>query len=187
MWLHRGGADGLARACTAWRYFDGFDRGRRDEMRHYAFAVGLVVVLTTCAGEGASAQLIGAGNNVPAEYIEALSVANRFLEDWVTGNIGDASQELSVRLRHELKDRSWFAQYMAGHSKRHHQAFEIIGVESGKADHYRFHVILYELAEGAASGDSNGSLFELVKQGGDWKVDSLPRSSDFPSPPIIEY
>ena len=152
-------------------------------MRRRALSIGIVFVMMTCVRAGAWAQLIGSGNNVPAAYIKALSVADQFLADWVTGNFGDARELLSSRLRKEIdEDPSWFAQYMTGLSNPHHLAFEIIGVQLGKADRYSFHVILYELAMAAPSGDSYGSLFDLVKQGDDWKVDELPKSFDPPTP-----
>jgi hypothetical protein len=156
-------------------------------MRCQVLAIGIVFVMMTGVGEGASAQQIGPGDNVSAAYIKALSVANRFLKDWVTGNVGDAPELLSRRLREEIKeDPSWFAQYMSGLSNPHHLAFEIIGVQTEKADRYSFHVILYELAMAAPSGDSYGSLFDLVRQGDEWKVDELPKGFELPAPRPFE-
>jgi len=151
---------------------------RRDQIWRRLSSIGLIVVLMPCAGRSASAQLIGPSDNVPSAYIRALNVANRFLEDWRTGNVGDATELLSRRLRAEIKDNSWFAEYVTGLSNPHHLAYEIIGVQLEKADRYSFHVILYELAATAPSGNRYGSLFELVKQGDEWKIDVLPRSSD---------
>jgi len=147
-------------------------------MRRHALSIGIVFVLMVSFGRGVFAQQSGPGNGVPASYIKALSVANRFLEGWKTGNFGDAPELLSRRLRREIKDPSWFAQYMTGLSNPHHLAFEIIGVQSEKADRYSFHVVLYELAMDAQAGDRFGSTFDLVKQGDEWKIDVLPKSSD---------
>ena len=153
----------------------------RRALRRRVLSIGVVWVMMAWVGAIAPAQQIGPRDKVPTAYIKALSVANRFLEDWMTGNFHDALELLSRRLRKEIKDPSWFVRYISGSSNRHHLAFEIIGVQLGKADRYSFHVILYDLAMAAPSGDSYGSLYDLVKQGDDWKVDDLPESSELPT------
>lgn len=138
----------------------------------------IVFVLTVSVERGVFAQQSAPDNGVPASYIQALNVANQFLEDWVTGNFSAASALFSMRLRREIKDQSWFRLYMQGLSNPHHMAFEINGGQPEKADRYSFHVVLYELATAAQSGDSYGSKVDLVKQGNEWKIDVLPKSSD---------
>src|ERR1700730_16344412 len=98
----------------------------RRTLRRRVLSIGVVLVVMTGIRASTPAQEIGPRDKVPTAYIKALSVANRFLEDWMTGNFHDALELLSRRLHKEIKDPSWFALYMTGPSNRHHLAFEII-------------------------------------------------------------
>jgi hypothetical protein len=111
-----------------------FDYRESRAMGRHVLSIAIVFVLMVSVESGVFAQQSGPGNGVPASYIQALSVANRFLQDWVNGNFDDASELFSGRLRREIKDQSWFRFYMQGLSNPHHMAFEINGGQPEKAD-----------------------------------------------------
>ena len=114
---------------------------------------------------------------ITADCLKALQVADSFLWAWVNRDEGGL-ELVTDRLKKEINDDSWLRQYMVGLSNPRHQAFEIGGACESSAASYSFAVTLYELAWGEAEGDSDKGTITLVKEGGVWRVDSLPTSSD---------
>lgn len=115
-----------------------------------------------------------------AAYLEALQTANAFLWAWVTRDAEAGFGLISDRLRAQIKDESWLRQFLVGLSNPHHQAFEIGRGRKQTASRYAFPVTLYEFYTGERAGFRYPGTLELVKQGGRWRVDRLPCSSDNP-------
>lgn len=113
-----------------------------------------------------------------APYLEALQTANAFLWAWVTRNADDGLRLVSDRLRTQSKDESWLRQFVVGLSNPHHQAFEIGRGRRKNTSRYAFPVTLYEFYTGEKVGSGYRGMLELVKQGGTWRVDHLPESSE---------
>ena len=114
---------------------------------------------------------------ITADCLKALQAADSFLCAWVDRN--DRGIKLVTdRLKKEINDDSWLRQYMVGLSNPRHQAFEIRGACESSSAPYSFAVTLYELAYGEAEGDSYEGTITLVKEGGVWRVDRLPPSSE---------
>ena len=114
---------------------------------------------------------------ITADCLKALQVADSFLWAWVNRDEGGI-ELMTDRLKKEINDDSWLRQYMAGLSNPRHQAFEIGGACESSAASYSFTVTLYELAWGEAEGDKYEGTITLVKEGGVWRVDRLPPSSE---------
>ena len=145
----------------------------------------LLVLLIGFAGASDSAEQRSKGaalsqkpkQPITADCIKALQAADSFLCAWV--NRDDRGIKLVTdRLKKEINDDSWLRQYMVGLSNPRHQAFEIRGACESSSAPYSFAVTLYELAYGEAEGDSYEGTITLVKEGGVWRVDRLPPSSE---------
>jgi len=114
---------------------------------------------------------------IRADCLKALQAADSFLCAWV--NRDDRGIKLVTdRLKKEINDDSWLRQYMIGLSNPQHQAFTIGRDCASSSASYSFAVTLYELAWGEAEGDSYKGTITLVKEGGVWRVDRLPPSSE---------
>src|SRR5205823_4021152 len=115
-----------------------------------------------------------------AEYLGALRTANAFLFAWVKRDADEGLDLLSGRLRKKIHDESRLQDFMTGLSNPHHQAFEISRVPGSTGSRYVFTVTLYEFYAGEPAGFKYVSTLEVVKQGGLWRIDRLPRTSDNP-------
>lgn len=117
---------------------------------------------------------------ISSDYLEALQTANVLLMAWVERDADRGLASLSDHLRVQIKDASWFRQFMTGLSNPHHQAFEIKYGEKVSSNRFKFNVILYELYTGQQSGSAYSSSIEVIREGKTWLIDSLPKSSDNP-------
>ncbi len=113
-----------------------------------------------------------------ADCLEALRVEDSFLWAWVNRDSESGIKLMSEHLKKEIHDDSWLRQYMMGLSNPRHQAFEIEEACESSSVSYSFAVTLYELASSESEGSSYRGAIILVKEGGVWRVDSLPSSSD---------
>ena len=113
-----------------------------------------------------------------AEYLEALQIANAFLWAWTNRDAEAGLKLMSNRLRAQVKDDAGLRQFIVGLSNPHHQAFEIGSGRKQNAGRYSFQVTVYELYEGEQFGIGYKTTIEVVREGSNWKIDRLPRSSD---------
>ncbi|MHB8077889.1 MAG: hypothetical protein ACYDIE_01365 [Candidatus Krumholzibacteriia bacterium] len=118
-----------------------------------------------------------------ASYLEALRVADLFLGAWARRDVDGGLALVSAAVidgesggRAEL--RGGVAGYLSGVSNPHHEAFEIGPGRQVVPDRYSFPVRLFELYLGESTGVAYGDTLEVVRQGGEWRVDRLPRSHD---------
>ena len=124
--------------------------------------------------------------DTPAEYVQALSVANAFLNAWVMRDTETGLRLLSEAVRNppahesEVDRDSSLRQYLSGLSAPHHQAFELGHGRRTSPGKFVFPVTLYEYATGMSGAFSYRSEIELVSERGRWVIGRLPRSGDNP-------
>jgi hypothetical protein len=115
-----------------------------------------------------------------ADLLDALRTANEFLLAWAFRDADRGVPLISGRLRAQVGDDSWLRQFVVGLSNPHHHAFEIGPGQKQGVSRYVFRVTLYELYTGEPRGTAYPGAIELAREGGVWRVDRLPRSSDNP-------
>ncbi len=113
-----------------------------------------------------------------ADCLEALQVADSFLWAWVNRDEAGGLKLVTSRLKKEIDDDSWLRQYVSGLSNPRHEAFEVTNACLSSRPPYTFGVVLYELAEGEATGMTYQGTITVVREGQFWRVDRLPPSSD---------
>jgi len=113
-------------------------------------------------------------------YLEALQTANAFLCAWVNRDAINGLPLISERLRISINDESWLSQFIVGLSNPHHQAFLISQGHNVGTERYVFPVILYELYSGTKISFEYLGTIEVIRQGKNWRIDRLPKSSDNP-------
>jgi hypothetical protein len=116
-----------------------------------------------------------------ASYLEALRVADLFLNAWVRRDIDAglalvSAAALSRGPGGRLDLRGGVPDYMSGTSNPHHEAFEISPGRQVGSDRCAFPVRLFELYSGESTGLAYSDTLEVVFQGGEWRIDRLPRS-----------
>ncbi len=142
---------------------------------------GALLLLAPVAGFGAPAA--SAPPDVDRDYLEALQVANLFLNAWMIRDSAAGLELISDRLDRDLKGGrggSWFEVYMSGLGNPHHQSYEIGPGRKRSTGRYAFPVRLFEIA----SRDRKGTLYEseivIARQPDRWAVDELPKTPDNP-------
>jgi hypothetical protein len=115
--------------------------------------------------------------STPANYVEALQIANSFLWAWVNRDLEVGrrliSRDLSSKLQREKKE-DWFWDYMVGVSNPHHQSFEIGPGKEINSSRFSFPVTLYEYYTAEPKAFKYRSKIEVIQEGDSWRVDLLP-------------
>ena len=116
-----------------------------------------------------------------ANYVEALQIADSFLWAWVNRDAAAGwrliSSDLTSKLRKE-RNEDWFRDYMIGLSNPHHHSFEIGPGKEVNPKRFSFPVTLYEYYTGEPKAFKYKSKIEVIQEGGSWRVDLLPITSD---------
>jgi hypothetical protein len=136
-------------------------------MRRFVSLV--VVILSASSGLAGERELLPSG----AGYVQALRVANEFLQAWSHRDSETGLALLSDRLRSGL-DEANLRQHIEGLSNPRHQAFEIGAGAQVDSTHCSFPVVIYEFYLGESDAYRAEVTLQLVRHGGDWRVDSLP-------------
>lgn len=119
-----------------------------------------------------------------ASYVEALRVANAFLSAWAQRQPETGLALMSAAVRARDPDptrpdlRGGLRQYMSGLGNPHHDAFEIGAGSLAGPDRIAFPVRLFEVYSGESTGVVYSDTLEMTRQGGEWRVDRLPRACD---------
>ena len=116
-----------------------------------------------------------------ASYLEALRVADLFLNAWVKRDVnGGLALVSAAALTRDSGGRvdlsGGVPDYISGISNPHHEAFEISPGRQVGPDRCAFPVRLFELYLGESTGFAYSDTLEVVRQGGEWRIDRLPRS-----------
>lgn len=143
-----------------------------------------VLLLATCAFLTAPASAAPApGRSLPdAPYLEALRVADSFLDAWAQRDPDAGLALMSAALMAKGADStradlgSGLRQYMTGLSNPQHQGYEICSGRAAGTDRFAFPVRLFELYSGGSTGYSYSDTLGVVWETGKWRVDRLPRT-----------
>ena len=115
---------------------------------------------------------------VDADYVLALSTANRFLEAWRIRDQDAGLALLSPRLRKSQAEDEW-RMAISGCSNPHHQSYEITGGRRLPDGRIQFDVWLHDHYTGQRYGASPRNaaehiiLIELERE--QWRVDDTPQ------------
>ncbi len=143
-------------------------------------AICAVGVLTVCASGATQPRNVSPPS---ADDVLALRTADLFLTAWAMGDADAGVALMSRALIHsgsvdQEQHLAELRQFVAGLSNPRHQAFSIGAGIRQQADRYSFPVLLFELYSDADHGNSWTDTLEVVRDGGDWRVDRLPRKGN---------
>ena len=106
-------------------------------------------------------------------YVNALRVADEFLQAWSDRDSGTGLDLMSHRLRSNL-DEADLRQYIEGPSNPHHHSFEIGEGAAVDSVRFSFPVVFYAYCLGEPGAYRSSGMLEVVRQRNTWRVDSLP-------------
>ena len=117
-------------------------------------------------------------NQIPERSILSLQAAEKFLSYWANRDGRHGPWTLSKRLRNQINDEAFLMQYFSGMPNPSHAAYTLGKGKRIGNDTVCFEVELFEIAMGAEWGSSIQSTFRVVREGLDWKVDTLPYNGE---------
>ena len=139
---------------------------------------GLVLAIGLPIAARAANSSAAVENEIPSTTITSQRAADTFLSYWVNRDYQHGLSILSRRLRDQINDKPFLLEHFSGTSNLSHAAFSLGRGKRLSNDAVCFEVELFEITMGAQWGSGIQSTFRVIREGNDWKVDTLPYNGE---------